>query len=439
MNERYLASCERSIGRSRALLHRFLMGSLRIALPILFLPFPVLLWSQQSQPSLSPSEAYRAAMDPFSQARAQVDDLTDADRLALSLGMVRASSDCISLKAAPEGFVHDAAQLMALGRLCLFGRQFEPARTTLLEYLALASPTQRELGLVLLVRAFLGLNDPYNAHAQVRSLLSDYPYDTQIHFAADQVISATEGMNPDFTNLAMELCAKQRAATLPLLENGKALTGTDGDAPASTLYADALRCETLARSIGDHSANDTMEQLRAIVGEPIWEKTAEYAPMQEGLARAETVGQPSPLNLLHAREVHAIGPLPPRTLPLTEGTVLLVPVTLWSPSASSFVRDIARSSPRRTIYAVTSWSANTGGQDSASAPIAEALRTWRQSLPAHVSLLIVPDAELRAFHASQYPAGIAIQNGKVTFNAALTDEGAVRMMLGSVQAGISKP
>jgi hypothetical protein len=377
-------------------------------------------------------------MDPYNQARAQADDLTDADTLALRLGMARASSDCLALKAAPEGFVHDAAQLLALSRLCLFGRQFEPARTTLLDYLTLASPTQRELGLVLLVRAFLGLNNPYNAYAQARSLLSDYPYDAQIHFATDQVIGATEGMNPDFTNFALELCSKQRAATIPLLESGKALTDSDGDAPASTLFADALRCAILARSIGDKGANDTMEQLQAVVRQPAWQKTAELAPMQEALARTETVGQPSPLTVLHVREVHTQGAGIPRTLPLTGGTVLLVPFTLWSPSAASLVREIASSSPRGTIYAVTSWSANTGAEDAASPAIAEALRSWRQSLPAHVSLLIVPDVELRTLYASQFPAGIAIQSGKVTFNAALTDEGAVRMMLGSVQAGIAK-
>jgi hypothetical protein len=353
--------------------------------------------------------------------------------------MVRAASDCVALKAAPESFVHDTAQLMALGRLCLFGRQFEPARTTLLEYLSLASPTQRELGLVLLARAFLGLNNPYNALAQVRSLLSDFPYDAQIHSAADQVIGATEGMNPEFTTLAMELCAKQRAATLPLLENGRALTGSDGDAPASTLYADALRCEALASSVGDSSANETMEQLRAIVRAPIWQKTAEYAPMQEALARAETVGQPSPFGLLHAREIHAKGVATPHALPLTQGTVLLVPFTLWSPSAPSLLREISKSLPQRTIYAITSWSANTGGEDTASASIAEALRTLRQNLPARVSMLIVPHAELGAFHASQYPAGIAIQNGKVTFNGALAEEGAVRMMLGSANVQVTKP
>lgn len=439
MNVGDVASCERCIGRSGTHFCWFLKESLRIALPTLLLSFPLLLWPQQKEDSLSPSEVYRAAMDPYNQARAQANDLTDADMLALRLGMARASSDCVAIKAAPEGFVHDAPQLLALGRLCLFGRQFEPARTTLLECLAVASPTQRELALVLLARAFLGLNNPYNAHAQVRSLLSDYPYDAQIHIAANQVISATEGTNPDFTDLAMELCAKQRAATLPLLKSGKALTGTDGDVPASALYADALRCGALARSIGDKSANDTMEQLRAIVRDPIWQKTAEFAPMQEALARTETVGQALPLATLHGREVLAKGPFLPRTVPLTKGPVLLVPFTLWSPSASSMVREIANASPQATIYAVTSWSANTGGEDIASASMATALRTWRQSLPLHVSLLIVPDAELRAFHASEYPAGIAIQNGRVTFNAALTDEGAVRMMLGSIQAGSPKP
>jgi hypothetical protein len=378
-------------------------------------------------------------MDPYNQARAQADDLTDADVLALRLGMARASGDCVALKAAPEGFVHDAAELLALGRLCLFGRQFEAARTTMLEYLAVAPTTQRELALVLLGRAFLGLNDPYNAQAQVRSLISDYPYDAQIHIAADQVISAAEGMNPDFTYVAMELCANQKAATLPLLKSGKALTGVNGDASASTLYADALRCAALARSIGDKSANDTMEQLRAIVREPIWQKTAEFAPMQEALARTETVGQPSPLTMLHAREVPAKGAFLPRSMPLTKGPVLLVPFTLWSPSATSLVREIAKASPQATIYAVTSWSANSGGEDVATASMTAALRTWRQGLPAPVSLLIVSDAELRAFHASEYPAGIAIQKGRVRFNAGLTDEGAVRMMLGSIQGESTKP
>jgi len=36
-------------------------------------------------------------MDPFNQARAQNNDLTDADRLALSMGMARASRDCVAL------------------------------------------------------------------------------------------------------------------------------------------------------------------------------------------------------------------------------------------------------------------------------------------------------------------------------------------------------
>ena len=49
--------------------------------------------------------------------------------------------------------------------------------------------------MVLLVRALLGLNDPGSAELVVRSLLRDFPYDAEIHFAIDQVIDASEGIS----------------------------------------------------------------------------------------------------------------------------------------------------------------------------------------------------------------------------------------------------
>src|SRR5580658_6959142 len=123
-----------------------------IALP-LFLPSPV----QQAGSQLSPSEALQAAMDPFTQARSQDNDLTDADTLALSLGMARASRDCIALSEDSKPFADNPNQRLTLGRLCLFGQQFEQARASLVEYLALPSPPEREAALILLVRAYLGL------------------------------------------------------------------------------------------------------------------------------------------------------------------------------------------------------------------------------------------------------------------------------------------
>src|ERR1700678_2604982 len=53
--------------------------------------------AQENAQPLSPSEAYKAALAPFQAARAQPDDLTDADRFALQIGIARASLDCRAL------------------------------------------------------------------------------------------------------------------------------------------------------------------------------------------------------------------------------------------------------------------------------------------------------------------------------------------------------
>jgi hypothetical protein len=116
-------------------------------------------------------------------------------------------------------------------------------------------------------------------------------------------------------------------------------------------------------------------------------------------------------------------------LALTGGTVLLLPFTLWAPSTPDVVSDLARFAPQQPIYAITSWKANTGREDVPSNEILTALRSWRQSLPSHVSMLIVPDAELDAFHIDSFPAGIAIRDGVVRSNSILSSPGAEHMLL----------
>jgi hypothetical protein len=409
------------------------------ALP-LFLPSP----AQQAGSQLSPSEALRVAMDPFNQARGQNNDLTDADKLALSLGITRAAHDCLALTADPKDLTKDAAQKLALGRLCLFGQQFEPARAALVEYLVLPAPPEREAAMVLLARAFLGLKELNSAYAQVLSLLHDYhyPYDAQIHLAADAVIDASEGWDSDpekqLNWMAMDLCQQQRVATLPLLVAGKGLPGKDGDVAASTLYADALRCVALARSLGDKSTEEAMAQLASVEQQPIWQHTAEFALMQEALARAEMAGQPTTLATLHTHQLNATGALVSKSLPLRREPIVLAAFTLWSPSAAERIRTLASAASAHSVYAVTSWSANTGGTDAPTPRTIEALRLWQRNLPAQIPLLVVPVAELRTFHIDQFPAAIAIREGTVVSNAALADDGAVRMTIQSLRASYPK-
>jgi hypothetical protein len=129
--------------------------------------------AQGNPTPLSPVEAYKAAMAPLNAARAQPDDLTDADKFALGIGMAQASRDCLALSGDTSAFATDGKELLALSELCLFGQQYEPARATLVKYLALPQPPERKLALVLLIRALIGLKEPGGAELQVDSLLRD--------------------------------------------------------------------------------------------------------------------------------------------------------------------------------------------------------------------------------------------------------------------------
>ncbi len=367
-------------------------------------------------------------MAPFNAARAQADDLTAADGIALGVGISRAAKDCAALTARTEDYARNAPEVLALAKLCLFGQQFEPARAAAVRYIALTDPKEHETALLILIRAFLGLKVPGSALPQWRSLLSDFPYDANVHFAGDQIIDATAGASPGYNDMALEVCGKQNAVTLPLLAGGKALPGKDASATAGFLFSDAARCWMLARDTGDVSAAATLKQLTSIAEEPAWQASAELAPMREALARIGMLGQPVPLPVLHAKALTAAGQSP-LAVPLTRGSIVLIPCTLWAPSTPSILRTLQLSAPGQRMYAITSWAANTGAADVPNDTLGAGMREFARGLPARVPLLVVPDAELRALHDDAYPASVVVREGKVAANLPLTGEAAVRLLL----------
>jgi hypothetical protein len=387
--------------------------------------------AQENGKPLSPSEAYKAALAPLQASRTQPDDLTDADRFALQIGIARASRDCRTLSSNVSSLDRDEKQLIALGDLCLFGQEYGPARDALTKYLALPQPPERKRAMVLLLQALLGLNDPGSAELVVRSLLKDFPYDAEIHFAIDQVVDASEGLSEGLNKMALNLCATQNAVTLPLLASGKALEGKEANASASVLFNDAVRCVSLAKGRDEPSGQEALHQLAAIVQMQSWQGTADYSPMQASLQRQQMVGTQVPLSALHGFTL-TTGKLAPRLISLKRGTVILFPFVLWSPNASEEAGRLARLAPQQTIYAITSWSANTGRDDVPSSEISTALREWQRNLPANVHMVIVPNAELSAFHVNSFPAGIVIREGTLLWNGVLSSQGAERMLIGTL-------
>jgi hypothetical protein len=387
--------------------------------------------AQDNAKPLSPAEAYKAALAPFQASRTQPDDLTDADRFALQIGIARASRDCRALSSNASSLGADENELIALGDLCLFGQEYGPARAALTKYLALPLPPERKRAMVLLVRALLGQNDPGSAELVVRSLLRDFPYDAEIHFAIDQVIDASEGLSDGLNRIAFNLCATQNAVTLPLLADGKALEGKEAIASASVLFNDGVRCVSLAKGRDEPSGQEVMHQLGAIAQMQSWQGTADYSPMQASLKRQQMVGTRVPLSTLHGLTI-TNGKLAPRLISLSRGIVLLLPFVLWSPSAADEAGRLARLAPQQAIYAITSWSANTGRDDVPSNEISTALHEWQRNLPANVHMVILPNAELSVFHVDSFPAGIGIREGTVRWNGVLSSQGAERMLLSTV-------
>ncbi len=111
----------------------------------------------QQPAQMPPSEELKAATAPFEAARAQPDDLTDADRLALRVGVSRSAQACLALQPSLASLSSQSDELLAFSRLCIFGQQFEPARQGAVQYLTLPATPKREMALLLLVQAFLGL------------------------------------------------------------------------------------------------------------------------------------------------------------------------------------------------------------------------------------------------------------------------------------------
>ncbi len=384
------------------------------------------LLAQDNPQSLSPSESYKSALAPFTQTRSQANDLTDADRLALRIGIAKSSRDCLALSSPASSTAGDAKEVFALGQLCLFGQQYEPARAAFVNYLALPKPPQRELALSLLIRAYLGLKQPGGAEPPIHSLLRDYPYDPLIHAAISQVIDSSEGSSQD--RLAVDLCATQTAKTLPLLAAGKALEGKDGSTPAATLFADAVRCVALASNPDNP---DRLQVLTAILQQPGWAGTADLAPMQAALGRQQLVGKHSPLPSLHGF-LPGTNSLSAKVVWLNFGTVMLVSFTLWSPSTPEILRNLAKLAPQQPILAITSWHANTWREDLRSTEVLQGLRSWQSTLPKRVSIVIVPDQVLVKFQSDVFPAGILIRDGTVLSNSMLSSEGAERLLVNNL-------
>jgi hypothetical protein len=421
-----------------------------------------------SIPQLSPSEAYRYATQPFFEARNSPNDLTEADQWALGQAIVRAQQQCEALKkitnqppprdpSAPAMQVpadktlanpirvpkEFAANVLALGRLCTFGQDLEPAREALIEYLGFSKTEDAKSAYLLLARVFVGLKDYSAAESQMYSIVNLFPYDGETHLAIDQTIDAAQaGGN---TEAIARLDDLQLPYTLKALSDGGVIKGQENQIDAATLVSDALRCAAAMRASGNtKDASALASHIEELASAPAIAQTASKPEIDTALARYAMVEQP--IRHVYGTELHGdlilkTGRTIPAARHLTGRSTVLVAVSLGAPASADVLSKLltglrqAHIEKIPQIVAITSYAA-TSGADQKSEVVLKALGAFAASLPPDISLLLVPDATIHALAIDEYPAGVVINSaGQITFlNLISGSSGSIQQL---VQAALS--
>jgi hypothetical protein len=414
-------------------------------------------------PGMSPMEAYQFAMQPLNNARSAPDDLTDADKWALAVGIARAKDQC-ELRSQQK---FEGEDLLAVGKLCIFGQDYEPARHRLVNYIALPQPKAPEVGRLLLARAFIGLGSIDSAESQMESLLSLFPYDASIHLGIDMVIDAASASDAtDDLAVIPRLNEQQLPRIFDALAHGGSLTGNGDTVDAATLVRDALRiADTLRRNFKPDDAAKIVDQVKTLVAADPIASSASYSSIQNALTRYDLFRQPSPVREFHGMELTAAGQNTARVVSLydtdpaahrivrgsgnhtiirmLDDRTLVLVFSLAGPASSDTIQKILDQlgrdhvTPGMKVVAVTSFAANIG-TDMPTPQLFEALKAFRATLPSKLPTMVVPGPLLQPFAIDMWPAAILFDgHGRILWlNTIAGSDGSIRQTVREIETPV---
>jgi len=187
-------------------------------------------------------------MHPLAVVRASLDNWSEAELAALTVGMQRAREACDAAK--PDDYRGE--DLYDLANLCAFGQDWSPANAAAQKYMASRAQAHETQAMAISVRALahigafdLALNTTYG--------LLHFPYDADVAYTVRYMKDSLEHAgSPD----ALALAGEEHAAIVQALSQPGPLTATGSDAAISTgaLYASAMELAFLNRLAGNSDA-----------------------------------------------------------------------------------------------------------------------------------------------------------------------------------------
>lgn len=197
-------------------------------------------------PVQTPGEIYKEAMHPLDVVRGSLDNWSDAELGALTVGIHKAHDACEAAK--PADYAGD--DLYDLARLCALGQDWNNANAAALAYIASKQEPHQAQAYALSVNALVHMNAVDLALETTREMLRRSPYDAEVAYAVHYMKDELElASNPE----ALKLASEEHAAIVEALKKDVPLKAVNGDAVMSVgaLYESAMELALWQRYAGD--------------------------------------------------------------------------------------------------------------------------------------------------------------------------------------------
>jgi hypothetical protein len=185
--------------------------------------------------ALTPAEVYKQSMRPLDQVRTSLDNWSDAELGALSIGISKAREACTQMNAQD----YSGDDLYDYAHLCAFGQVWGAANAAGTRYIASNAEPHRAQAYALSINAFIQMNMDNQAISTAREMLDKLPYDAEVAFTLRYMKDTLEQRgNPD----AFALAEEEHERIITALKQGTPLKATTGDAVITVgdLYDSAM-------------------------------------------------------------------------------------------------------------------------------------------------------------------------------------------------------
>ena len=366
-------------------------------------------------PVETPGEIYKAAMHPLDVVRSSLDNWSEAELGALTVGIHKAHDACEARE--PREFAGD--DLYDLIRLCALGQDWEKANAAAQAYIASKLEPHRAQAYALAVNAMVHMNAMDLAVKTTREMLRVLPYDAEVAYAVGYM---KDDLDQASSPEALKLAGEEHAAIVAALKQNAALKAVNGSAVMSVgaLYESAMELAFWQRYAGDVAeASATVSDIDGALRPDATLSAEDATRIAAVRLRYGLLGARLPAVQV-LRGLESAGVRAPQVVRADAPITVLVLFPDWCGGCRKMMKpltDFVKANKETPIHAY-----GLVFEDDSVIPLQAAHDELLKEMKG-TSTLVVPAATAQTLGASDYPLGIVLDHeGKVRFIGTLAGD-----------------